>query len=208
MLLSLVDVFRCPAAHEESPLVLSVDAWADQRIHTGVLGCPVCRARYPIRGGHVDFSGGADVRPEDAGAAADGLRLAAQLDLSEPGGIVLLTGRYAGAHGALAELSNVTCLVVDSAVDPGPSAVSMTVLERLPLAERTLRGAALDAPRNTAAFLAQVARCTRPLGRIVAISGSPQLSGLRLLAEDDADWVSEVPDTGLTAIIRRAAPAD
>jgi uncharacterized protein YbaR (Trm112 family) len=208
VLLSLVDVFRCPAAHEESTLVLSVDAWAGQRIHTGILGCPVCTARYPIRDGHVDFSGDAGVRHGGAGAAADGLRLAAQLDLSEPGGIVLLSGRYAAAHVALGELSNVICLLVDSEVDPGPSAVSMTLLERLPLADGVLRGAALDAPRNTVAFLPEIARCVRARGRIVGISGSPRPVGIRLLAEDNAEWVGEVPDVRPTVTLRRGTRAD
>lgn len=207
MLLPLVDVFRCPNAHEESPLVLTVDAWKGQRIHTGVLGCPVCNARYPIRGGHVDFSGGVGVRHEAAGAAADALRLAAQLDLSEPGGLVLLSGRYAARHVALTELSNVTCLIADSAIDPGPSAVSVAFRERLPLADGVLRGAAIDAPRNTDAFLAEVVRCMRPGGRIVTISGSPQL-GVRLLAEDDAEWVGEVPDVGQRVRLRRPTRAD
>lgn len=208
MLLSLVDAFRCPAVHEESPLVLSVDAWSGHRIRDGVLGCPVCRARYPIRAGHVDFAGHSAVRQEGAGPPADPTRLAAQLALIEPGGIVLLTGRYAEAHAALAAMSEVTFLLVNSAVPPAPSAATMTVQSRLPLAEGTLRGAALDSPGISAAFLPELARWIRPGGRVVATSGSPLPDGIRLLAEDSAEWVGELAYAGPTVALRRAARAE
>src|SRR4029434_6055806 len=102
MLLSLVDSLRCPGPHEASSLVLSVEQWTEQRIAEGVLGCPMCHARYPIHRGVADFSKGVGVvRPPDEQPRADAMRLAAQLALADGGGVVLLTGRYAAAHEAL-----------------------------------------------------------------------------------------------------------
>ena len=72
MFLPLVDVLRCPVAHEETWLVASIDRAEDRDIITGALGCPQCLAEYPIRDGIVHFA--ADVRlpeyraPDEAGA--------------------------------------------------------------------------------------------------------------------------------------------
>ena len=104
MLLSLVDSLRCPAGHEGTSLVLSVESWSGKRVSEGLLGCPLCHARYPIRQGAVDFTGGSsDVRHMVSDASVDVMRLAAQLQLNEPGGIVLLTGRYRRERGSVAE---------------------------------------------------------------------------------------------------------
>ncbi|MGH9203351.1 MAG: Trm112 family protein, partial [Vicinamibacterales bacterium] len=117
MLLSLVDALRCPADHEESPLVLSADAWRGARILSGTLGCPVCHARYAIRDGGVDFTGSDrshEAYAPDEPGTFDSTRLAAQLDLSEPGGIILLTGRYATRVEDLSALVDAVYVLVDS----------------------------------------------------------------------------------------------
>ena len=209
MLLSLVDAFRCPAAHEESPLVLSIDQRAGERVQTGLLGCPICHARYPILGGAVDFTGdGTGVRHAVSHEPVDSVRLAAQLGLSDPGGIVLLTGRYASVHSALIDLADVTCLLMHSTVAPGQAAVSIDVGERLPLGAGVLRGAAMDAPRGAPALLAEVVRCVRRGGRIVATSGPPPPRGIRLLAADSLEWVGEVAEAGPMFALRRASRPD
>ena len=77
--------------------MLSVEKWAGSRVAEGILGCPVCHARYYIHQGSVDFAPGTDSLNHE-GATVDPVRLAAQLSLTEPGGIILLTGRYAVVH--------------------------------------------------------------------------------------------------------------
>lgn len=206
MLLALVDSLRCPAAHEDSPLVLSVEEWAGQRVSRGLLGCPACHARYPIEHGVAIFTGRTGVRQSAAGEAPDVLRLAAQLALAEPGGTVLLTGRYADCHEALSEMTGVTCLLVDAAPSISPAAASLVVSDRLPLIDGSLRGAAVDAQRSGAAFLAEVVRCLRSTGRLVVPRQTQAPHGTMIVADDDRECVSERIGIPQTVPIRRGPP--
>lgn len=208
MLLSLADSLRCPAGHEESSLVLSVEAWSDLRVAEGLLGCPVCHARYPIHQGAVNFTAGAAiVRRNAPDTPVNVMRLAAQLSLTEPGGTILLAGGYADAADQLVQLAGVTCVLVDAPLSSLPGAVNLEVSDRLPLAERVLKGAAIDAPRATEAFLDEIARRVRPLGRIVAPSRSTPPRGCRLIARDAQEWVAEVEEFPSPLTLRRARPA-
>jgi uncharacterized protein YbaR (Trm112 family) len=199
--LALVDSLRCPAHDEESALVLAVESWAGPRVAEGVLGCPVCKARYPIRKGTIHFAGAATVQREKADENAEVMRLAAQLGLTEPGGMILLTGGYATVHASLTELVEVTCLLVGAEYSAAPLAVNFVVEDRLPLVDHALRGAAVDADR--VGMLTEVVRCTKPGGRIVAPAASQVPSGVRLVARDDREWVGEV-DNVSTVQLRRS----
>jgi len=205
VLLTLVDSLRCPAGHEETSLVLSVESWSGQRVAEGLLGCPMCHSRYPIQQGTADFTGSSNVvRHAALGAPPDAMRLAAQLSLTEPGGILLLTGRYAACAASLVEFADLTCLLVDVPVASSPAAVDIRVNERLPLVDRALRGAAIDGARGDPVFLAEVARCVRPRGRIVAPNPSVPPGGSRIVARDEHEWVVEVEDFSAPVPLRRA----
>jgi uncharacterized protein YbaR (Trm112 family) len=199
--LALVDSLRCPAHDEESALVLSVESWAGPRVVEGVLGCPQCNARFQIRGGTIHFAGTGTVQREKTAEGADVMRLAAQLGLTEPGGLILLTGRYATVHASLTELVEVTCLLVGAEYSASPLAVNFVVEGRLPLVDHALRGAAIDV--EGAGISTDVVRCTRPGGRIVAPAAYPIPSSVRLIARDDLEWVGEVEDVS-TVQLRRS----
>jgi hypothetical protein len=187
-----------------SPLVLSVERWDRERVREGVLGCPMCQARYPIRDGRVDFTPGTVRRP-GAGEGADALRLAAQLGLTEPGGVILLTGKYANVHDSLTVLVDVICILVDGAPSHASRAVNFEIADRLPLVDGALRGAGVDS-RSSPAFLADVVRTLRPGSRIVAPATSSLPEGARVLARDQNEWVGQVesrPDH-VTLIRRRS----
>lgn len=205
MLLSLVDSLRCPADHEESPLVLSADAWRGAHISSGTLGCPVCHARYPIQDGRVDFTGG-DAKPEtwrpDEPEGVDPVRLAAQLDLAEPGGIILLSGRYAARVEDLAALVDAVYVLVDYGETVGDSAVSVRLGARIPFAGGSFRGAAVD--EHSAALLAEVTRTVRTRGRVVAPARTTLVDGLLLRARDELEWVAEVESTVPVIPLRRS----
>ena len=203
MLLTLVDALRCPAHEEESSLVLSVEEWAGPRVSEGVLGCPVCHARYRIHRGAVEFAPGAESvrRP---GALVDPVRLAAQLSLTEPGGIILLTGRFAEVHEELAQFSEVTFVLVDAALTTSPMAVNFFVLDRLPLVARALRAAAID--EGSASVLTDVVRCVRSGGRLVMPAASVPPTGLTVIARDDRELVGEVAAITRPVSLRRADP--
>jgi uncharacterized protein YbaR (Trm112 family) len=203
VLLSLVDSMRCPAAHAASPLVLSADAWSGTRVMSGVLGCPVCHARYPIENGVVDFTSGSRPAPAAIEGETDATRLAAQLGLAEAGGIVLLTGRYASGVAALLELVDVTCVLVDELAAGTADSVTFRIIDRLPLVDNALRAAAVDHSRANAAFLADVVRCVRPGGRLVVPISSSRPETVRILARDSREWVGEVESTEPLTPLRR-----
>lgn len=206
MLLSLVDSLRCPAHEAEASLVLAVESWTGPRVAEGTLGCPVCHARYPIHRGAVDFAPGADgVRR--AGQAGDPLRLAAQLSLTEPGGIILLAGRYAELSEELAPFGETTFVLVDAAPSSLPLAVNVRVGDRLPFMNDALRAAAIDEIRTKDVFLAEVVRCLRDTGRLVMPSSAAIPAGqMRILAEDDHETVAEALKGSSPILLRRAPP--
>jgi hypothetical protein len=61
----------------------------------------------------------------------------------------------------------------------------------VPLAAGSLRGAALDARANDAAFLESAIRAMRPAARVVAPVTTPLHAELKELARDDREWVAE-----------------
>jgi uncharacterized protein YbaR (Trm112 family) len=204
VLLALVDVLRCPMSHDESSLVLSVVTWKDGQVQHGALGCPLCHARFPIVESETDFTPGREtVRHLDRDGTVDPVRLAAQLSLTEPGGILLLTGRYAAAAGALADLAGVTC-VVAAPVPESARGVRVRVSDRLPLAPGALRGTAVDSIHVSFALLSSAVACTRPGGRIVAPAFADVPRGASLLARDDREWVAEVGDREWPVSLHRA----
>ena len=206
MFLTLVDSLRCPAAHEETALVLAAESWSGSRVASGLLGCPACHARYPITDGVVDFSGGAPApHPPDESLASEPVRLAAQLGLAEPGGVVFLTGRYASLADGLRELVEVTTIVADVTGEIPATAVAFHLPGVLPLRDATLRAAAIDAPRNSPGFLAEVTRCVAGRGRVVAPAWSPMPAGVRLVARDALEWVVEVEAAHPVIPLRRAS---
>ncbi len=182
--------------------MLSVESWSGQRVAEGILGCPICHARYSIREGVIDFTGNREGVTPRAGARPDAFRLAAQLSLSDPGGIVLLAGQYAAAHNELVDMAGVTCLVIDAL--PTTGAINLSVGERLPFVNRALRGAAIDAVRATPAFLSEVSRCVRPGGRLVAPADSLLPPRVHLVARDAHEWVAAIEDSAPTVPLRRA----
>src|SRR5256886_16796983 len=71
-------------------------------VRSGILGCPVCRKEYPILRGVVEFrgtgkgEGAPPSRPSPfPGRSPDAQTLQALLDLSGPGGYVVLVGSAA-----------------------------------------------------------------------------------------------------------------
>ncbi|HEX9565850.1 MAG TPA: hypothetical protein VF981_17860 [Gemmatimonadaceae bacterium] len=200
MLIDLMDSLRCPASHEESGLVLGVDQWQGSQVMGGRLGCPVCHAEYPIRNGQVDFTGGTRgdapavslSTPEPVPAEAV-VRLAAQLDLREPGGIVVLTGRYAPLGGPLSSLVAVNCVVLNATGDNGPGVSALRVADALPFALRSLRAAAIAGPAPTVE-VERVVRALRAGARIVAPIELARPPGVDEIARDAVEWVGAVSE--------------
>ena len=213
MFMELVDTLRCPRPHEESWLVLSTRTVEARHVREGTLGCPVCKAEYPIHDGIADFraKGATEVESGERAAFAGPLigaeSLAALLDLTDPKGFAVLVGRWAELADALIELADTPpLLLVDPPVgvemQPGLSGVRCDV--ELPLAAGAARAIAVDT--DAAARVRSAARVTRIGGRVVAPATAPVPDGVRELVRDERVWVGAreaMPSVPIALHVRR-----
>jgi uncharacterized protein YbaR (Trm112 family) len=187
MHLDVIPALRCPREHEESGLVLVADETRGRHVVTGVLGCPVCEAEYPIRGGVAYFvnptSSAIDTRNDEI------IRAAAMLGLTEPGGVIMLGGQWASIANAISEIGGALVLVVNPpAITHYDEPVSvMYAGDQLPIAEHALRAAAIDAPVR----VNNIASVLRPKGRLVATHAVPVPPEIAEIARDAEYWVGE-----------------
>ncbi len=145
-----------------------------RRIVRGVVGCPVCKAEFPIVDSVAYFAerpgAGQAVPPSPA---YDVSALAAFLNLSGPGGYAVLVGAAARFGAELSSaVQGVHFVAVDApaGVAPGPM-LSLLVASSLPLKASSVRAVALGAGHAAPAWTAAAARVLLP--------------GLRLLVEDE-----------------------
>ena len=224
MFIDLLDSLRCLRPHEDTWLVGSFDEMDGRDVVRGTLGCPTCRAEYPVRDGVVYFAepGPAAARvvgrlttralaPTDADEV---VRLAAMLGLVGAGGLVVLGGRWAALAPALADLVEQLQLVLIGAagVPLGGGISALVVDDALPLAAQSCRAAALDEATATPGLLAGAARALRARGRLVAPVAAPRPAGLVELARDDRVWVAERTDGDVAGapvpLTRARAPSE
>jgi uncharacterized protein YbaR (Trm112 family) len=115
MHLSLSDLLTCPRCGPAHGLVLMPEAVRDRRVEAGVLGCPNCRERYPIRAGVAELVVPEELTASDAPAPEgwsgewDGeawaVRLGGLLGLEGAArGVVLVGGPAAVGAGRLGGL--------------------------------------------------------------------------------------------------------
>ncbi|HUH12169.1 MAG TPA: hypothetical protein VMK65_03630 [Longimicrobiales bacterium] len=211
----LTDVLTCPRCGPEFGLILLADAMAARRVRSGSLGCANCRERYPIVAGVADLrppaapsdsaagpdqpASGAAAPPRSTCDAEAALRLAALLDLTDGGGVVLLVGpagRLAARVAAHLAPGEVVVAAGDVAEMDG-GGVSRVALPdaRLPFASRSLRGAVLAGPA-AGRLLEEAARVVAPMRRLVLeeapASARERLAraGLEILAEEEGTLVA------------------
>jgi uncharacterized protein YbaR (Trm112 family) len=199
MFIELVESLRCPRPHEFTWLVASTLEMVGRDIRRGLLGCPSCSARYPIRDGVVDFQtrdGTTPIPdstplPDPEADAETAMRLGALLDLTSPGGFVVLAGDWGNAALALHALAEgVEILVLNTTVAlASGNGISLVRTDgSIPIRPGAARGIALDerhAPHANAA-----ARALRQYGRLVAPVGVSLPADLEELARDGRDWVA------------------
>src|SRR5688500_5587056 len=206
MYLELVDALRCTAQHADAPLVASISRRSDRDIITGVLGCPVCFAEYPIENGVAIFgewnsaTAGPPLERHAEPADEMAIRCAAMLDLYDPGGIVVLGGEWGRGAAELLEMTRTLVLLLQppANVRLGNGIAGVRTSAVLPLAPGSVRGIALDARMSTAALVASGARALKPGGRLIAAAAAPLPPGVTERARDDRHWVGEA-DAAATA---------
>jgi hypothetical protein len=200
MFIELVDSLRCLEPHDETWLVAAASRMDGRHLVEGVLGCPICRREYTIRDGTAWFSahqpGTADRHLTTLAADSDPAhvtRTAALLDLSQPGGIVVLGGSWVAHADAMAELGVAHVVVLNArSSGPGVQEVSSIVVDdRLPFGPAALRGVAVDGTAASPALLSSAASSLRSRGRLVAPLDAAVPDGVEVLARDDRVWVAE-----------------
>jgi len=198
--IELTEMLRCPEPHGEAFLVLSTGEMRGRMVRSGILGCPICRREFPIVKGIVDFAGSvaAPQAPLPASRSphlVDSEALQALLDLSGPGGYVVLVGAAARHAVGLAGLMGGIHFIGINA--PGDveelPALSLLVCQGvIPLRQTIARGVVVGSDRLGSDWLAEARRVVLP-GRRVVIEGEdvPLPAGLTRLAAGEGLFVGE-----------------
>ncbi len=205
MHIELTEMLRCPEPHAEEFLVISTGEMLGRMIRSGLVGCPVCRREYPLRQGVVDFTGSGK---REAGGVVEGplpasrfplpdqaQTLQALLDLSGPGGFVVLLGSAARHAVSLAGLMDGIHFV---GVNAPPDSEELPVLsllkgpEVVPLRQSMARGVVVGRELAAPAWLAEAVRVLLR-GRRLVVEGEkiPVPPGTKRLASGEGLFVGE-----------------
>jgi len=173
--IELTEMLRCPERHEEGYLVMSTGEMVGRMVRSGMLGCPACGKEYPIVKGVAHFSRsvtpGEPTHPASRiSHPADAQTLQALLDLSGPGGYVLLLGSAAQHAVGLAGLMGGIHFVGVNApaeVEELPVLSLLACEAMIPLRQTVARAAVVGPDRLGADWLAEARRVLLPGRRLV-----------------------------------------
>jgi len=207
MHIELTEMLRCPEAHREEMLVLSTGEVKDRMVRSGIIGCPVCHKEYPISRGIVNFRRSRErVSKESSGPrpayappsplpSAEATSLQALLELSGPGGYVVLIGaavRQAPRLGALMAGIHFVGINAPSEMEEQPTLSLLYANEKVPLRTAVARGVVVGADLATSPWLVEAHRVILPGRRFVVENEEPELPiGLIKLAAEHGLWVGE-----------------
>jgi uncharacterized protein YbaR (Trm112 family) len=208
MHIELTEMLKCPEAHREEMLVLSTGEVRDRMVRSGLLGCPVCHKEYPISRGIVNFRRSKErvagemtsgprpaYRPPSPLPSADAAHLQALLELSGPGGYVVLIGsavRQAPRLSALMEGIHFVGINAPPDMEEQPMLSLLYANERVPLRSAVARGVVVGADLATSPWLVEAHRVLLRGRRFVVENEEPELPiGLVKLAAEQGLWVGE-----------------
>ncbi len=196
MFIELLDGLRCTADHPQIPLVTAITERDDRFVVEGVLGCPTCRREYSIHRGIALFglSEATDAAASDTVAKDEGgaMRIGAFLSVSD-GITIALIGNWAAHAPALAEMTGLRAFAVNPRAVIGESERIGVVHSdnRLPFADGSLRGVAIDESDWSVREMSLAARALSAGGRMVAPASSPVPDEIEEIARDAKVWVGE-----------------
>lgn len=208
MHIELTEMLRCPEAHREEMLVLSTGEVRDRMVRSGLIGCPVCHKEYPIARGIVNFRRSRErVSNESSGPraavytppsplpSADAANLQALLELSGPGGYVVLIGsavRQAPRLSTLMEGIHFVGVNAPLEMEEQPMLSLLYANEKVPLRTAVARGVVVGADIATSPWLVEAHRVLLRGRRFVVENEEPELPiGLVKLAAENGLWVGE-----------------
>ena len=201
MHIELTEMLRCPQVHREEMLVLSTGEVRDRMVRSGLIGCPVCHNEYPIARGVVNFRLSKErvlrstYVPPSPLPSADPGNLQALLELSGPGGYVVLVGAAVRHARQLASLMpGVHFVGVNSPddIEEQPVLSLMYATDQIPLRSAIARGVVVGADLATSPWLVEAHRVLLRGRRFVVENEEPDLPiGLHKLAAEGGLWVGE-----------------
>jgi uncharacterized protein YbaR (Trm112 family) len=191
MFIELIDALRCPADHPPSALVAAFDEVADRDVVSGMLGCPVCRSEFRIRGGELWLVTTAMPAPATRALNPDedALRLAASLDLRSETGFAILRGAWCALADRVVEISPTHLVLLDPPLNT-PRGLGRSVVHAggtVPFTPATAVAAAIDDDERAYALALTV----KPRGRLVGPSNVGLPPGTKELVRDERWWVAE-----------------
>jgi len=202
MHIELTEMLRCPESHREEMLVLSTGEVKDRMVRSGLVGCPVCHKEYPISRGIVNFRRSRErVSKESSGPrpayappsplpSADATSLQALLELSGPGGYVVLVG--AAVRQALMPGIHFVGINPPGDMEEQPTLSLLYASEKVPLRTAVARGVVVGADLATSPWLVEAHRVLLRGRRFVVENEEPELPiGLLKLAAEHGLWVGE-----------------
>jgi uncharacterized protein YbaR (Trm112 family) len=193
--IELVDVLRCPNRHAETWLVLASEQMEGRDIMSGTLGCPICKAEFPIVDGVARFGDAARAgAPSELPDESEALRLAALLDLTDSRAYAILIGDTGRHAPLLRAMTDVQLLLVDPplavAMGSGLSGLTTHASGALPLAPASARAVALD-EHTTPELLSSALAVLAPGGRLLAPVRLALPDGVSEFARDHRHWLAE-----------------
>lgn len=201
MHIELTEMLRCPEAHREEMLVLSTGEVRDRMVRSGLLGCPVCHAEYAIARGVVNFRRSKERVLKDAYVppsplpSADASNLQALLELSGPGGYVVLIGaavRQAPRLSSLMEGIHFVGVNAPAEMEEQRTLSLVYANEKVPMRSSVARGVVVGADLATSPWLVEAHRVLLRGRRFVVENEEPELPiGLLKLAAEQGLWVGE-----------------
>ena len=201
MHIELTEMLRCPESHREEILVLSTGEVRERMVRSGLLGCPVCHKEYPIGRGIVNFRRSKERVLKDSYVppsplpSADPGNLQALLELSGPGGYVVLVGaavRHAAKLGGLMPGIHFVGVNPPVEMEEQPVLSLMYANEQIPMRSAIARGVVVGADLATSPWLVEAHRVLLRGRRFVVENEEPDLPiGLHKLAAEGGLWVGE-----------------
>ncbi len=202
MHIELTEMLRCPEPHREEFLVLSTGEMSGRMVRAGVVGCPVCQREYKIADGIVYFvrremreeRGATTAHPSSLIPHPDAQTLQALLDLSGPGGYVVLVGSAAHyAVGLAALMGGIHFIGLNPPAGVEELAVlSLLVCEsKIPLRDAMARGVVVGSESSGATWLAESRRVLLPGRRLVVENEAARPDGITQLATEQGLFVGE-----------------